>query len=145
MESFKQAEIINAPIENFTPSYIADLVITIGVWEYINPEKLYEKIKNITQSGSKVIVVFPNIYNKLNLARSLWRIEKIALRPGFIKGLFKREFALIDSASFGVVSWVPKNLQFLFLPIWKFTDWLWKPLQKFLPIGVNIYYLFERK
>jgi len=145
LESFKQAEIINVSIENFTPIDIADLVIAIGIWEYANPEKLYEKIKDITQSGSKVIVVFPNIYNKLNLARSLWRMEKIALRPSFIKRLFKKEFVLVDSASFSVVSWVPKNLQFLFLPIWKFADWFWKPFQKFLPVGINVYYLFEKK
>ena len=145
MESFKQAEIINTPIENFTPSDVADLVITIGVWEYINPEKLYEKIKNITQGGSKVIVVFPNIYNCLNLMRSIIRWKIIAIKPSFIKNLFKNDFTLVDSASFGTVFWFPQKLQFLTKPIWKFIDWLWKLFQKFLPIGINVYYLFERK
>ncbi|MFH1990695.1 MAG: class I SAM-dependent methyltransferase [Patescibacteria group bacterium] len=145
MENFKQAEIINSQIENFTPSDVADLVITIGVWEYINPKKLYEKIKNITQSGSKVIVVFPNIYNCLNLTRSLVKWRKIAIKPGFIKKLFKNDFNLVDSVSFGTVFWFPRKFQFLIKPIWKFIDWLWKPFQKFLPVGVNVYYLFERR
>jgi len=146
LENFSQAEIINSDVGGFKPSLgTADLVITIGIWEYINPASLFKKIEEITRPGSKVIVVFPNIYNKLNLARSLGRMEKIALRPGFIKRLFEKEFVLIDSASFGVVSWVPKNLQFLILPLWKFADWLWKPFQKFLPLGINVYYLFERK
>jgi len=146
LNSFSQAEIIKMAVKDFELSIdSADLVITIGVWEYIPPQDLLNAIKKITRRGSKVIVVFPNIYNKLNLARSLGRMEKIALRPGFIKRLFKKEFVLIDSASFGVVSWVPKNLQFLILPLWKFADWLWKPFQKFLPLGINVYYLFERK
>ncbi len=146
LSDFSQAEIIKTTVQNLKlPVDLADLVITIGVWEYINPRDLYAKIKEITRRGSKVIVVFPNIYNKLNIARSLGRMEKIALRPGFIKKLFKKEFVLIDSASFGVVSWAPKKLQFLILPLWKFADWLWKPFQKFLPLGINVYYLFERK
>lgn len=145
LENFEQAEIINASIENFTLSSSADLVITIGVWEYVSPEKLYEKIKNITQKGSKVIVVFPNIYNDLNWMRSLAKWKMIAMRPGFIKKLFETDFTLIDFASFGTVFWFPKKLQFLTRPIWKLEDLFWKPFQKFLPIGVNVYYLFERK
>ncbi len=145
LENFKQAEIINAPIENFTLPDVADLVITIGIWEYTSPEKLYEKIKNITKSGSKVIVVFPNIYNDLNWMRSIAKWKKVAISPGFIKKLFKDEFVLIDSASFGIVFWFPKKIQFLARPIWKIEDLIWAPLQKFLPIGVNVYYLFEKK
>jgi len=155
MEDFKQAEIINAPIENFTPSEIADLVITIGIWEYADSEKLYAKIKNITQRGGKVIVVFPNIYNDLNWMRSLAKMspfggspeggKKVAIKPSFIKKLFKNDFILIDSASFGTVFWFPKKLQFLARHVWKLEDWLWAPFQKFLPVGVNVYYLFERK
>jgi len=145
LESLKQAEIINAPIENFISSDIADLVVAIGIWEYVNPDKLYEKIKNITKSGSKVIVVFPNIYNDLNWMRSLTKWKMVAIRPGFIKKLFKNDFTLIDSASFGTVFWSPKKLQFLAKPIWKLEDLFWKPFQKFLPVGINVYYLFERK
>ena len=145
LESFKQVEIINSPIENFTPSDVADLVIAIGIWEYVNPNKLYEKIKNITKSGSKIIVVFPNIYNDLNWMRSLAKCKMVAIRPGFIRKLFRNDFALIGSASFGTVFWFPKKLQFLTKPIWKLEDLFWKPLQKFLPIGINVYYLFERK
>ncbi len=145
LENFSQAEIINTSFEDFTPSVLADLVITIGIWEYANPEKLYEKIKNITQSGSKVIAVSPNIYNDLNWMRSLAKMRKIALRPGFIKKLFREDFSLLDSASFGTVFWFPKKFQFLVKPIWKIEDWCWKPFQKFLPLGINVYYLFERK
>ncbi|MDO8743210.1 MAG: class I SAM-dependent methyltransferase [Candidatus Azambacteria bacterium] len=145
LENFEQAEIINSSIENFTLSVSADLVIAIGIWEYANPEKLYEKIKNITQSGSKVIVVFPNIYNDLNWMRSIAKLKIIAIRPGFIKKLFKNDFTLVDSASFGTVFWFPKKLQFLTRPIWKLEDWFWKPFQKFLPLGINVYYLFERQ
>ena len=143
--SFGQAEIINSSIDDFAPSDIADLVITIGIWEYADPGKLYEKIKNITQSGSKVIVVFPNIYNDLNWMRSLAKWRKIALKPDFIKKLFKNDFILVDFASFGTVFWFPKKFQFLTKPIWKLEDLFWKPFQKFLPLGVNVYYLFERK
>ncbi|MDP3143580.1 MAG: class I SAM-dependent methyltransferase [Candidatus Omnitrophota bacterium] len=145
LKNFPQAEIIQSSIQDFNIAEPAELMIVIGVWEYINPRDLYAKVKEITRRGSKVIVVFPNIYNKLNLARSLGRMKKIALRPGFIKKLFKKDFLVIDSASFGVVSWVPKKLQFLILPLWKFTDLIWRPFQKFLPLGVNVYYLFERK
>lgn len=123
----------------------ADLIITIGVWEYINPEKLIIKIKEITRKDSKVIVVFPNIYNDLNLVRSIFKMKCVALRPGFIKKLFKADFELLESASFGMVSWVPKRLQILALPVWKSCDWLWLSFQNFLPLGVNVYYLFERK
>lgn len=144
MSALPQAEIINASvIEADLP--VADLVIAIGVWEYISPRDLYEKIKKISRQGSKVVVVFPNIYNDLNWIRSIIKMKKVALRPGFIKNLFKQDFTLVDSASFGNVSFAPKQMQFLALPIWKFCDWLWRPFQKFLPLGVNIYYLFERK
>ncbi len=142
---FNQAEIILSDIQNFKLAEPADLMITIGIWEYVSSQDLLNTIKKITRRGSKVIVVFPNIYNELNLARSLGRMKKIALRPGFIKKLFKKDFLIIDSASFGMVSWTPKKLQSLILPLWKFADWLWKPFQKFLPLGVNVYYLFERK
>ena len=155
LENFKQAEIINSSVESFTPANVVDLVVAIGIWEYADPERLYGKIKNITQEGGKVIIVFPNIYCDFNWMRSLAKMspfggspvggEKTALRPGFIKKLFKNDFALIDSASFGAVFWFPKKLQFLTLPIWKIEDWLWAPFQKFLPIGINVYYLFERK
>jgi len=147
LKNFPQAEIINTPAENFNLSFgvKADLIIAVGVWEYINPRDLYAKIKEITRHGSKIIVVFPNIYNDLNWMRSLGWMKKIALKPGFIKNLFKNDFTLIDSASFGAVSWVPKKLQFLALPVWRFCDFIWSPFQKFLPLGVNVYYLFERK
>ncbi|MBI4919696.1 class I SAM-dependent methyltransferase [Candidatus Azambacteria bacterium] len=137
------------------PAGIADLVLTIGVWEYVDPKLLFEELKRITKKGAKIIVVFPNIYSDLNWMRSLAKMRAVALRPGFIKKLFsakggsasggKNDFKLLDSASFGYVFWVPKSLQFLALPIWKFFDFIWSPFQKFLPLGVNVYYLFERK
>lgn len=154
LNNLKQAEIINDSVlaVNLPP---LDLVITIGVWEYIDPRDLYKKITEITRQGSKVVVVFPNIYNDLNWIRSIAKMspfggspeggKKIALRPGFIKKIFKSDFKLIESASFGNVSFVPKRMQFLALTVWKFCDWLWAPFQKFLPLGINVYYLFERK
>lgn len=145
LKDFPQAEIIQSSIQDFNIAEPAELMIAIGVWEYINPRDLYAKIKEITRHGSKIIVVFPNIYNDLNWMRSLGRMKKIALRPGFIKNLFKDDFTLIDSASFGAVSWIPRPLQFLALPVWRFCDFIWSPFQKFLPLGVNVYYLFERK
>ena len=156
LNSFSQAEIIKMAVKDFELSIdSADLVITIGVWEYINPNILFNKIKEITRHGSKIIVVFPNIYNDLNWMRSLAKMspfggspvggKKVALRPGYIKNLFKKDFFIIDSTSFGMVLWAPKKLQSLILPLWKFADWFWKPFQKFLPLGVNVYYLFERK
>ena len=99
LKDFNQAEIIKMSVLDFGLT-AADLIITIGVWEYINPEKLFKKIKEITPRGSKVIVVFPNIYNDLNLVRSIFRMKRIALRPGFIKKLFKADFELLESASF---------------------------------------------
>jgi len=122
-----------------------ELVLTIGVWEYVDPIKLCKELKRLTRKGSLVLVVFPNIYNSLNLLRSLIKMRMIALRPGFIKGIFSDDFLVIDSGSFGMVSWFPKKLQFLVLPIWKLFDLLWRPFQKFLPLGINVYYLFERK
>ncbi|MEK7578814.1 MAG: class I SAM-dependent methyltransferase [Patescibacteria group bacterium] len=142
---FNQAEIILSDIQNFKMAEPADLVITIGVWEYINPDDLFNKVKEITRHGSKAIVVFPNIYNDLNCMRSVARIKRAALRPGYIRKLFIKDFYLVESASFGNVFWAPKKLQFLTLPVWEFSDWLWKPFQKRLPLGVNVYYLFERK
>lgn len=154
LNNLKQTEIIKDFVlaVNLPP---LDLVITIGVWEYINPRDLYEKIKEMTRPGSKIIVVFPNICNDLNWMRSIvkmspcWRSpeggKKIALRPGFIRKLFKSDFELIESASFGMVSASPKWMEFLALPVWKFCDLIWSPFQKLLPLGVNVYYLFERK
>ncbi len=145
LKDFPQAEIIQSSIQDFNIAEPAELMIAIGVWEYINPRDLYAKIKEITRHGSKIIVVFPNIYNDLNWMRSLRRMKKIALRPGFIKNLFLNDFALIDLASFGTVFWTPKKLQFMILPVWKFCDLVWRPFQKLFPLGVNVYYLFERK
>jgi len=154
MKNFSQVEFVNLPVSDINLPPL-DLVIAIGIWEYIDPVVLFNKIREITNQGSKVIVVFPNIFNKLNSARSVVRMspfggspeggKKIALRPGFIKKLFRDDFRLIDSASFGMVSWTPKKIQFIMLPLWKFADLIWRPLQKFLPLGVNVYYLFERK
>lgn len=147
LKDFNQVEVIKSRVEDFKmpDNESADLVITIGVWEYIDPLKLTFKIKEITGRGGKVILVFPNIYNDLNWMRSLARMKMVALRPGYIKNLFKHDFTLVESASFGAVSWVPHKIQFLALPVWKFCDWFWLPFQKFLPLGVNVYYLFERK
>lgn len=144
LNNFNQAEIIKNSVltVNLPPS---DLVITIGVWEYIDPLKLSERIKEITRTGNKVIVVFPNIYNKLNFMRSIFKMKMIALRPGYVKKFFKDDFSLADSASFGMVGWFPKKFQFLVLPFWKLGDFIWRPFQKFMPLGVNVYYLFERK
>ncbi len=144
MKNFSQVEFINLPVSNINLPLV-DLVVAIGVWEYVDPAVLFNKIKAITHKGSKVIVLFPNIYNDLNWARSLAKMKKVAFRPAFIRKLFKDEFLLLASESFGIVSWAPKKFQFLALPIWKFSDWLWKPFQKFLPLGINVYYLFERK
>ena len=144
LKDFPQAEIIQLSVfEANLPQ--ADLIITIGVWEYVNPKLLFKTIEKMSQKGSKIIVVFPNIYNDLNLVRSVFKMKRVALRPGFIKKLFKADFRLIESANFGMVSWVSKKLQFLALPVWKFCDFIWRPFQKFLPLGINIYYLFERK
>jgi len=145
LKNFPQAEIIQSSIQDFNITEPAELMIAIGVWEYINPRDLYAKIKEITRHGSRVMVVFPNIYNDLNWMRSVVRIKKVALRPGYIQKLFIKDFYLVESASFGNVCWVPEKLQFLFLPLWKLADWLWRPFQKFLPLGINVYYLFERK
>ncbi|GEM_PF-3133761 len=146
LKDFNQAEVINVKVEDFKMSQdFADLIVAIGVWEYIAPEELMKTIKRITKNGSLVIVVFPNIYNDLNWMRSIVKMKQIALNPGYIRKLFKKDFKLLESESFGAVSWVPKKLQILALPVWKFCDWLWSPFQKLLPLGVNIYYLFERK
>lgn len=144
LKNFNQAEIIESDIKNFKMAETADLVLAIGIWEYINPEELFEKIKEITRRGSIVIAVFPNIYNDLNWMRSAAKIKKVALRPGYVKKLFKGHFTLIESFSSGNVCWSPQNLQYLFFPIWKFSDFIWRPFQKFIPIGINVYYLFER-
>jgi len=154
LKDFPQAEIIQLSVfEANLPQ--ADLIITIGVWEYVNPKLLFKTIEKMSQKGSKIIVVFPNIYNDLNWIRSLIKMRALALRPGYIKKLFsaqggsasdgKKDFKLIESASFGMVFPVPKKIQFLILPIWKFSDFIWRPFQKFLPLGINVYYLFERK
>jgi len=154
MKNFSQIEFVNLPVSDINlPS--ADLVIAIGIWEYINPVVLFNKIKEMTREGSKVIIVFPNIYNDLNWMRSLGRMspfgrspegeKKIALRPGFIKRLFLDDFSLLGSASFGMVFWFPKKFQFFAKPIWRLEDWFWRPFQKFLPLGINVYYLFKRK
>ena len=147
LKDFNQAEIIKSLIEDFKmpADENVDLVLAIGVWEYIDPVKLFAKINEITRKGSKVMVLFPNIYNDLNWIRSIARVRAAALKPGFIRKLFCDNFALLDAASFGTVSWVPKKIQFLALPIWKFCDFIWLPFQKLLPLGVNVYYLFERK
>lgn len=144
LTDFSQAKIINASVlDSDLP--IADLIITIGIWEYINPIELLKKIKTITRSGSRVIAVFPNVYNEINLVRGTFRIKQVGLRPGFMKKIFKSDFNLIESASFGMVGWFPKRLQFLVLPLWKLGDFIWRPFQNFIPLGINVYYLFERR
>jgi len=156
LKNFNQVEFIcSNGFKSGIPNGVGEVVLTIGVWEYVNPELLFKELKRLTKKGSQVMVVFPNIYNDLNWMRSLVKIKKVALRPGYIKNLFsahggsasggKKDFRLIESASFGAVSWFPKKLQFLILPIWKFCDFIWSPFQKFLPLGINVYYLFERK
>ena len=146
LKHFDQVEFIyGSGFNNEITNGSGELVLTIGVWEYVDPVKLFEEIKRLTKNSSLVLVVFPNIYSDFNLIRSLIKMRMVALRPGFIKGLFKRDFKLIESASFGMVSVSPRSAEFLFLPLWKFFDWLWRPFQRFLPVGVNVYYLFERR
>ncbi|MDO8676904.1 MAG: class I SAM-dependent methyltransferase [Candidatus Azambacteria bacterium] len=146
LKDFFQVEFINSSGFNHEiPSGVGEVILTIGVWEYVDPIKLIEEIKRLIKKDGQILVIFPNIYNDLNLVRSLFKTGRVALRPGFIKKLFKADFELLESASFGMVSWVPKKLQILALPVWKFCDWLWRPFQKMIPLGVNVYYLFERK
>ena len=155
LKSFNKIEfILGSGFNKEISDGIGELVLTIGVWEYVDPTKLFEEIKRLTKQGSLILVVFPNIYNDLNWMRSIVKMspfggspaggKKIALRPGFIRNLFKRDFTLIESASFGNVSFAPKQMQFLALPVWKFCDLLWAPFQKFFPLGINVYYLFEK-
>lgn len=144
MAFLPQVEIINvSACEAELPA--SDLVITIGIWEYINPFELFKKIKSITRPKSRVIVVFPNVYNKLNVVRRVFSMKTVGLRPGFIRKIFREDFILLESASFGMIGWFPKKLQFLVLPFWKLGDFIWRPFQKFLPLGINVYYLFEKK
>ncbi len=124
---------------------IGEVILTIGVWEYVDQKKLFEEVKRLTKSGSLVLVVFPNIYNDLNLIRSFVKMKMVALRPGFIRRLFQEDFKLVESASFGMASLSPKSAGSLFVPLWKFCDFIWRPFQKILPLGVNVYYLFKRK
>lgn len=146
LKSFDKVEFIHSSgFNSEIPDGAGELILTIGVWEYVDPVKLFEEIKRLARRGSLVLLVFPNIYNYLNLMRSILKMRKVALRPGFIKNLFKHDFTLIESASFASVFWLPKKFQFLALPIWKFYDWLWMPFQRIFPLGVNIYYLFEKK
>ena len=146
LKDFDQVEFIKGTgFNNEITNGIGELVLTIGVWEYVDQAKLLNEVKRLTNSGSKVMVVFPNIYNDLNWMRGVVKMKKVALRPGYIKKLFRKDFTLVESASFGMVSLAPKGFYRLFMPIWKFFDWLWKPFQKFLPLGINVYYLFERR
>lgn len=146
LKDLGQAEFIcGSGFNKEIPAGIADLVLTIGVWEYVVEQKLFEELKRLTKPGSLVLVVSPNIYNQLNFLRSLASFKLKALRPGFIRKLFSDDFRLVEKASFGMVGWFPKKLQFLVRPFWRLTDWFWKPLQPYLPLGINIYYLFERK
>lgn len=146
LKDFNQVEFVHGSgFNNKIPSGAGELILTIGVWEYVDPTKLFEEIKRLTKKSGLVLVVFPNIYNDLNLTRSVFKMKKVAPQPRLVKKLFKHDFKLIESASFGNVSFVPKRMQFLALPLWKFCDRLWAPFQKFLPLGVNVYYLFERK
>jgi SAM-dependent methyltransferase len=144
LKNFPQAEIIKST--GFDVDFPkVDLILTIGIWEYVDPELLLNKIKKIIKSGGKVMVVFPNIYNKLNFARFIFGRKPKALRPGFMKNIFEKDFKILETNSFGIVFWWPKKIQFIVLPIWKFFELLWGPFQKFIPLGVNVYYLFERK
>ena len=146
LKYFNQVEFINGTgFNSGIASGVGELILTIGVWEYVDPIKLFQELKRLTKNGSLVLVVFPNIYNDLNLIRSFVKIKKVAIRPGFIRRLFKEDFNLVESASFGMASLSPKSIGPLFVPIWKFCDFIWSPFQKFLPLGINVYYLFERK
>ncbi|MEK7198042.1 MAG: class I SAM-dependent methyltransferase [Patescibacteria group bacterium] len=146
LKDFDQVEFIRGTgFNNEIASGIGELILTIGVWEYVDQAKLFNEVKRLTKGGGKVMVVFPNIYNDLNWMRGVVKMKKVALRPGYIKKLFRKDFTLVESASFGMVSLAPKGFERLFMPIWKFFDWLWKPFQKFLPLGINVYYLFERR
>lgn len=144
--NFKNVEIVHGSgFNKEIADGAADLILTIGVWEYVNPRLLFNEVKRLSRKGSKVIVVFPNIYNNLHWARSMFKLKMVALRPGFIKKIFANDFILLDQASFGMVTWVPGFLHSLFLPIWRFNECLWRPFQKSLPLGINVYYLFERR
>lgn len=142
----KKVEFISGSgFDNEIPESIGELVLTIGVWEYVDPIKLFGEIKRLTKKGNMVLAVFPNVYNGLNWMRSVLKMKKVALRPGYIKKLFHRDFTLVESASFGNVCLFPKGLQSFILPFWKVSDLVWHPFQKSFPLGVNVYYLFERK
>lgn len=146
LKNFNQVEFINSSgFNNEIADNIGELILTIGVWEYVDPIKLLKEIKRLTKRGSLVLVVLPNIFNSFNIMRSFAKMKIIAIRPGFIKKIFQDDFLLVDFASFGMVFWFPKKLQFLVFPIWKLLDLLWKPFHKFFPLGINTYYLFERK
>lgn len=156
LKYFNQIEFVNSSgFNSEIASGVGELILTIGIWEYVDPIKLFEELKRLTKKGSNVIVVFPNIYNNLNLLRSFVKMcpygtspegrKIIALRPGFIQRLFRHDFKLIESSSFGMVSISPKGFESLLMPLWKFFDRLWGPFQRFLPLGINVYYLFERK
>lgn len=146
LKDFDQVEFIySSGFNHEIKENTGELILTIGVWEYVDPIKLFNEIKRITKGGGKVLVVFPNSYNRLNIARRISSMKKVGLRPGFVKNFFREDFNLLESASFGMVGWFPKKIQFLILPFWKLSDFIWKPFQKLLPLGINVYYLFERK
>ena len=106
LKRFNQVEFIHGSgFNNEIPGGIGELVLTIGVWEYVDPIKLFTEIKRLTKRGGLALMVIPNIYNDLNWIRSFIKFKAIALRPGYIKNLFKEDFKLIETASFGNVCW----------------------------------------
>lgn len=130
-------------------SEISDLIFCIGLLPYVDMNSLFEECKRVLKNNEKVMIVFPNKWNFLNLH---WRLlRKIARKLGkkissrgeysyqeVKKSLENFGFVVKEMKCFGMVTYCPLFLQEYVKYLWILMDKIYAPFQKIFPLGSSI-------
>lgn len=128
-----------------------DLIICIGILQYVELESVLKECGRILNYNSKFLIV---TFNKWNIFNSLIRYKNCLFAKEYLKkertlyelkkALEKTNFRIIEDNSFGMIFYVPSYLQRYGPYLWKFLDILWKPFQKSIPLGIFLYVEAEK-
>jgi len=153
IENFKDKVnvLCNDALNTTLPNNVCNIVWTVGLTEYVSVENLFEEINRILHSGGYLLIQFPNQFHPYHLAVSIRHLifrnhsKKYSSLMTIKNAASKYNFQIVEICSLGVYMPLPRqNWHKYFLPLWRIIDWFCRPLQRFFPIGANVFCVFKK-
>lgn len=138
-------------LHSSVPTGSCDIIWSVGLSEFVDVDRLFSEMARICKSKGTVLIQFPNLYNPYNItSKIIFTLLKKPIKNyrtiRQFKNLSKKyNLELKEFVSTGIFFFVPERLQRYFIPLWKIINSLYSPLQRFFPLGANVFCVIEKR